>query len=172
MLVEQRRSKMNREIVVRNYRTGDLSSLKEILSEYPSPTGRAWSGDMVEGLVSDALEEQPDGIFVAEIGGRVVGFAVVIHRTWFNVAYLDYIQVKMQWINKGVGHKLVEKCIDWARDKSARIIHTETGRNNETAIKFYEQHGFEITGYIPDYYQMGLDAVILVNKLGRSKQST
>ena len=157
---------MSREIVVRDFCSRDLKGIKEILSEYPSPTGRVWSENLVEEMVSDALKEQPDGVFMAELDENVVGFAVVMYREWFNIAYLDYIQVRISHINKGVGHKLIERCIDWAREKRARIIYTETGRDNERAIKFYQRHGFEITGYIPDYYKKGLDAVILVNNLG------
>lgn len=111
---------MSHEIVVKNYCHDDLRSIKEILSEYPSPTGRVWREDMVEAMISDALREQPDGVFIAEIGGKTVGFAIVIYREWFDTAYLDYIQVKEGWINKGVGHKLIEKCVNWARDKGAR----------------------------------------------------
>jgi len=156
---------VSKEIVVRNYRTEDLEGIKEILSEYPSPTGRVWSEEMVEEMMSDALEEQPDGVFVATMNGKVVGFAIVMFRDWLNIAYLDYIQVRTNQMNKGVGHGLMEGCVDWAREKGARIIYTETGRNNERAIKFYQRHGFKITGCIPDYYQKGLDAVILVNIL-------
>lgn len=157
---------MNLEIVVRDYSPDDLKYVKEILLDYPSPTGRVWSEDAAEQMMSDALKEQPDGVFVAEINGKVVGFAIVMHREWFNIAYLDYIQVKIGWINKGVGHGLIERCVNWAREKGARIIYTETGKDNERAIKFYKKHNFQITGNIPDYYQKGLDAVILVNRLG------
>jgi len=115
--------------------------------------------------MSDALKEQPNGVFVAIMNGKVVGFAIVMYRQWLTIAHLDYIQVKTDLMNKGVGHRLMEKCVTWAREKSARIIYTETGKNNERAIKFYQKHGFQITGYIPDYYQKGLDAVILVNVL-------
>ena len=156
---------MKRKIVVRSYRSDDLEDIKEILSGYPSPTGRVWSYRLVEAMLSDALREQPDGVFVAAMDGKVVGFAVVMHREWFNIAYLDYIQVKKDYINKGVGHSLIQECLIWAREKSSRIIYTETGKDNERAIKFYQRHGFNITGCIPDYYQTGLDAVILVNKL-------
>jgi len=95
-----------------------------------------------------------------------VGFAIVVFKEWFNIAYLDYIQVKREWSNKGAGHKLIEKCVNWSREKAARIIYTETAKDNEGAIEFYQKHGFQITGNIPDYYRKGLDAVILVSKLG------
>jgi len=66
---------------------------------------------------------------------------------------------------KGIGHQLIQKCVSWAEEKGARIIYTETGKNNERDIKFYQKYDFRITGYIPDYYQKGLDAVILVKRL-------
>jgi len=156
---------MKQMIMVRDYCADDVNSIAKILEEYPSPTGRVWTQSSVQEMMSDAVKEQPDGVFVAEIDGQVVGFAMVMYRAWLNIAYLDYIQVKTEWMNKGAGHRLIEKCINWAAAKGARILYTETGRNNDTAITFYQAHGFQITGYIPDYYQASLDAVILVNKL-------
>lgn len=64
---------MPREIVVRNYRPEDLESIKEILSEHSSPTGRVWNENMVKEMISDALREQSDGVFVATTNGKVVG---------------------------------------------------------------------------------------------------
>ena len=155
---------MNQRIVVRSYRSDDLNSVKGILSEYPSPTGRVWNEIAVEEMMADALKEQPDGVFVAEISGEVVGFAIILYRNWFNITYLDYIQVRIECINKGVGNSLIERCVNWAKEKDARILYTETGKDNERAIKLYKKHGFQITGCILDYYQKGLDAVILVRK--------
>ncbi len=136
---------MTREIVVRSYCTGDLEGIKEILSECLSPTGQVWSEDMIEKMLSDALSEQPDGVFVATRHEQVVGFTIVIYRAWLNIAYLDYIQVKRNQIRKGIGHRLIEKGVNWARGKHARIIFTETGQNNKRAITFYQRHGFQIT---------------------------
>jgi ribosomal protein S18 acetylase RimI-like enzyme len=162
---ERKDRNMNSEIEVRSYCSHDLNQVKKILLNYTSPTGRVWNENAVEEMMSDALKEQPDGVFVAEINGEVLGFAIVIYRDWFNIAYLDYIQVKMEWIGKGVGHKLIQKCIKWVEEKGARILYTETEKNNERANKFYQKHGFKITGSIPDYYQEEIDAVILVRKL-------
>ena len=156
---------MGYSILVRRYQFEDLDDIREILLEYPSPSGRRWTDNLVKEMICDALKEQPDGIFVAEVSGKVVGFVIALHREWFNIAYLDYIQVKTAWMNEGVGHELLEKCIEWARKKATRIIYTETGRNNDGAIKFYEKHGFRITGCIPEYYRERLDAVVLVRKL-------
>jgi len=156
---------MRQEIIVRNYCSRDLKKVTEIMLESRSPTGRTWSKRLVKQMFSDALKEQPDGVFVAEINGVIGGFAIVMFREWLGIAYLDYIQAKMQYMNRGVGHKLIEKCLSWARDKGARIIYTETGKNNEGAISFYQKHGFHITGSIPEYYRKGLDAVIFVRKM-------
>jgi len=153
------------KIAVRNYRSDDLEDIKKVLSEYPSPTGRVWTENMVKEMLSSALREQYNGVFVAEIDGSVAGFAIVIYRDWNNIAYLDYIQVRKEWIDKGVGHNLIERCIEWAKERNARIICTETGKDNERAIEFYQRHGFEITGYIPEYYKKGLDALILVKRI-------
>jgi len=158
-----------RKILVRNYNSEDLADIKKILFEYRSPTYRVWDNNMIEAFISDALREQPDGVFVAEVDGKVAGFAVVIFRDWQNIAYLDYIQVETSEMKKGVGHNLIEKCINWSKMKRVRIVYTETGRNNVRAIEFYEKHGFQITGCIPAYYRKGLDAVILVRSLDNPK---
>ena len=42
-----------------------LREHKEILSEHSSPTGRVWNENMVKEMISDALREQSDGVFVA-----------------------------------------------------------------------------------------------------------
>jgi len=77
-----------------------MKAVQTILSGYSSQTGHIWSEDMVEKMMSDSLREQPDGVFVAEIGGKVVGFAIVVYREWFGIAYLDYIQTKAEWTKK------------------------------------------------------------------------
>ena len=64
-----------------------------------------------------------------------------------------------------VGHKLIERCIEWSKEKGGRLIYTETGRDNERAIRLYQRHGFRTSGIIPDYYQEGRDVLILVRKL-------
>lgn len=87
---------MNQGVIIRGYRVSDLQGLKDILSDYPSPTGRVWSEEDVEEMISDAFKEQPDGVFVAKIAEKVVGFAIVFHREWLNIAHLDYIQVKAE----------------------------------------------------------------------------
>ena len=46
--------------MVRSYSPNDLDGIKKILSDYPSPTGRVWSEQAIEEIMSDALKEQPD----------------------------------------------------------------------------------------------------------------
>jgi len=43
-----------------------------------------------------------------------------------------------------VGHKLIERCLDWTKEKGARLIYTETGRGNERAIGLCQRHGLRL----------------------------
>jgi len=46
----------------------------------------------------------------------------------------------------GIGRKLVDAVIDWARAQSARALLLLVTSNNQGAIKFYQQLGFTLTG--------------------------
>ena len=149
-----------------------------------SSVGRAADSQLLCGFEADAVNSKVDGsspkkgiiVLSDESGGAKNSTGVLEPNCPYGLygyqgiffsdpAKEDYIQVKKEWISKGVSHRLLEECLNWARKKDARIIHTETGRDNETAVRLYQRHGLQITGHIPDYYREGLDAVFLTNKL-------
>jgi diamine N-acetyltransferase len=49
-------------------------------------------------------------------------------------------------IGKGVGHALMQKCLDIARDKKQDFICLGVWEKNLRAIRFYNRYGFERTG--------------------------
>ena len=51
----------------------------------------------------------------------------------------------------GIGRKLVDAIIDWARAQSARTLLLLVTSNNDGAIKFYQQLGFTLTGRTEPY---------------------
>jgi putative acetyltransferase len=77
-------------------------------------------------------------ITVAEMGGRMVGFVTVDPRT----GYLDQIVVAPEAWGTEVGTMLVAE----ARNISPQGLDLHVNHDNTRAIRFYEKHGFVVTG--------------------------
>jgi ribosomal protein S18 acetylase RimI-like enzyme len=52
---------------------------------------------------------------------------------------------------KGVGQMLVNRVLEWARSREARVLQLMVTSANESAMRFYERLGFERTGRIEPY---------------------
>jgi len=51
----------------------------------------------------------------------------------------------------GIGRKLVEEIVDWARLQGAGTLQLTVTSNNDPAIQFYKSLGFSPTGKIAPY---------------------
>ena len=52
---------------------------------------------------------------------------------------------------RGVGRLLVDRILEWTRERKVRALRLMVVCNNETAIKFYEHLGFTRTGRTEPY---------------------
>jgi GNAT superfamily N-acetyltransferase len=87
--------------------------------------------------------------FVAEINGRVVGFALYYIRfsTWKGQAmYLEDIHVTNEMRGKGVGKLLFDRLIEEAKEKKFNRIIWQVLDWNEPAINFYKKYNADIDG--------------------------
>jgi len=66
-------------------------------------------------------------------------------------AHLVSMWVAPRHHRRGIGRELVEKIVDWARLKSARTLMLLVTSNNDPAIRFYQQLGFQMTGRTEPY---------------------
>jgi ribosomal-protein-alanine N-acetyltransferase len=55
----------------------------------------------------------------------------------------------------------VTSLIDWAYTKKSPTIFLEVEKNNLPAQALYISEGFEIISLRPDYYGVGLDALVM-----------
>ncbi len=77
--------------------------------------------------------------FVAEAGGRIVGFAAVeIYSR--KLAELRSLAVAEDWQGRGIGTKLVEACVRLARERRIFEVMTIT-----SAEEFFRRCGFDFT---------------------------
>ena len=81
--------------------------------------------------------------FVAELDGRVVGFAHCWfnHTTWLEKPdlYLEDLYVSPAARRRGIGEKLIEGCADFARASGANRLYWQTQRSNESAQRLYNK---------------------------------
>lgn len=94
---------------------------------------------------------------VADLDGEAVGDAQAhVHQPVVDAAiqpgldpgrrrvYLGYLAVQAEHRGSGIGRRLLAAVEDWARQKGAELLITDTNlRSNVGAVEFYESNGFE-----------------------------
>ena len=81
--------------------------------------------------------------FVAEVEGKVVGFALyyIRYSTWKGQAmYLEDILVTQEMRGKGIGKLLLDRLIEEAKEKGWSRIIWQVLDWNEPAINFYKKY--------------------------------
>jgi GNAT superfamily N-acetyltransferase len=103
------------------------------------------------GRWSERLSSEPSGrrIIVAEVGGIVVGFAVVVagrDGAAPETGQLAAIYAEPRVWSQGVGHALHEVALQQLRDLGVSSATLWVLNTNERARRFYERHGWELGG--------------------------
>ncbi len=93
-----------------------------------------------------------EGIFVAEVNGRIVGFQSL--DLW--VRYTDSFDhvgtlgtfVLPEWRGRGIGHRLAEHTLAFARAHNYEKLVVFVRASNERALAFYRSLGFVPRGVL------------------------
>lgn len=88
--------------------------------------------------------ENPDkAIFLAYSDTECVG-QIVLRKDWNKYAFIEDICVSKASRGLGVGTALIQKAIEWTKDKELYGLALETQDNNLLACRFYLKCGFVI----------------------------
>jgi GNAT superfamily N-acetyltransferase len=107
---------------------------------------------MIARLVADYLEDndpEREAAWVAALDGRRVGSVYCVRRS-DEVAQLRLLFVDVEARGHGVGSKLVERCIEFARERGYERMMLSTVSPLESAKRIYEAAGFKQTKEEPD----------------------
>jgi len=89
-------------------------------------------------------------VFVAEVSGRIVGFAVIGPKedggANSRIAELDRIYIEPSQWQRGIGKELFRKCLEWVQQRRYKEICVWTLEGNVRARRFYEALGFKWDG--------------------------
>jgi len=116
---------------------------------------RVLPGEAVEAWYLDHLlkvsAEQDGTLFVAEVDGRVVGFAAVqrqvtnddVDESEYDFALISDLGVNESHRGQGIGRALIAACEAFARGRDVRWLRIAVLGRNGLARGLYERCGFE-----------------------------
>jgi RimJ/RimL family protein N-acetyltransferase len=131
-----------------------LSYVQEITSEpglylLTGPGEFKMTVDEERDFIQKICDKENSAIFLAVVGERIVGeidlrggrFRADRHSAMLGIS------VHQGWRGMGVGSRLMETALDWAREESPlQRIELHVIIENEPAIHLYRKFGFEVEG--------------------------
>lgn len=125
---------------------GDVARIADLLDQLGHPGDPADIPRRVRAIMAD-----PDAtMWVAELEGRVVGFATALMIGAIHmdgpVAQLTSLVVDEAARGRGIGAQLVAAAEAWARERSAVRISLTSALHRVEAHAFYEKLGYAKTG--------------------------
>lgn len=130
-----------------------LAAFLHVAWEEAGPEGLGFAGatdEMVAeladlGSLTSILEDRDTGVWIARRAGTVVAFAAA-EAPAGPAAELSGIVVHRMHRSRGLGGELADRAIAWAAGRGAGHVFVRTEPHNDTAIGFYESHGFARVG--------------------------
>ncbi len=99
----------------------------------------------------------PRGFFVAWEGRHIVGFASM-HGEWTRdgkvIAELHELAVRQEAQGRGVGTRLLERALAYARELGRSTVGLWVGEHNYRAARLYKRYGFRRVGTWNEWVRM------------------
>lgn len=128
---------MSAGFTVRRARTADVRTIRRLVDHYA--VDRILLAKETVTLYEDVQE-----FWVAEEpNGTVVGCGA-LHVMWEDLAEVRTLATEPAWTGKGVGHVLLSKLIDVARELGVERVFCLTFK-----VDFFARHGFEVVDGTP-----------------------
>ena len=117
------------------------------------------------------LASQKSSLIVAEEGGKLAGYALVLYPARAKLARLYSIAVAPHIASRGIGPLLLAEAEAAAARRRRRAMRLEVHEHNTRAIGRYEKSGYRLFGRHRRYYDDGGDALRFEKPLGGAKSS-
>ena len=142
-------------MIIRKATENDIESLRPLYLELERDGVRFQPEHFVIGFRDDTFfknifESEHQDILVADIDGKVVGFAHVMILEQKRVpclkpervVYLQDLDVAEGLRSGGIGAKLIDACKEYGKEHGADFMRTQVFPENVRGMQFYERRGF------------------------------
>ena len=102
--------------------------------------------------VEYGFDEAGPTIFFAEADGKLAG-RIKMLRWWNRFAYVEDLVVNPESRGLGIGRRLLERGIQWARENDYPGVMLETQDDNVPACMLYQSCGFVLSGFDRNVYK-------------------
>lgn len=99
-------------------------------------------------------------LYCAELDGGIVGF-IDMHVAG-GEAHINELAVRGVYRRRGIGDRLVHRCIEEAIELQCGVITLEVREKNRPARGLYNSFGFSVVGVRPCFYKKPDDNAILM----------
>lgn len=104
--------------------------------------GKDWRERKARDVTTDC-QVQPEGVFVAEEDGQVVGYITTRIDRFTSIGRIPNLAVDPEFRALGIGSKLIEHAIEYIRSEGMALAKIETLVQNERGQALYPRFGFE-----------------------------
>jgi GNAT superfamily N-acetyltransferase len=144
-------------ITIRKAATTDFEQIVNLFKEFA--TFEKHPEKMANSVKQMMDEKDFFNCFVAENSDkRIIGYATWFYAyfTWTGKSlYMDDLYVQPEYRNHGIGRRLINTVIDFARSSGCHKMHWQVSSWNDPAIGFYKSLGAEI-----DHTEMNCDLIL------------
>lgn len=137
------------EIIIREIEARDNAAvgnlIREVLVELGAPkVGTAYEDKSLD-VLSEVYENDNAIYFVAEINGSIIGGAGIskLEKSTDNICELQKMYFSPEARGKGLGAKMINKCLATAKNLGYEKCYLETLPYMKSAVKLYERTGFK-----------------------------
>lgn len=100
--------------------------------------------------------------FIAVLNGRVVGCIGILFYTHVGRAEIGPIAVDKKYRNMQIGTRLLEKALEFLKDRKIHRLISKVKADNQGAMDFFLRRGFQKEGYFREYTKKREDVVQFV----------
>lgn len=104
------------------------------------------------------------GFQVAEVDGEIVGYVVAdsVDTHGGPIGHVKDLAVAPEYRGRGVGRTLLARGLSLVFADGVRRVKLEVREGNEAAQQLYREFDFELHHVVPEYYDDGEDAYVMV----------